>query len=148
MEEEQIRQLKQEGEIRYPFDEEDDRYGHTRWVGKHDEYEAFVKGGKFVLNNAPESVKLVWDERLRQINQEGYDSFHDDGEAEGQLSKSAMVYACPECQREQVMNSWSWDMQDLKLSSEDTIEGRIKNLIKAGALICAEIDRLERLEHK
>ncbi len=141
-------QVKQEGERLYQFDEEEDRYGHARWVGQHDEYEAFVKGGEFVLKNAPNSVKLIWDERLRQINQEGYDSFHDDGEAEGQLSKSAMVYACPEHQREQVMNFWSWDMQYLKPSSEDTIDGRIKNLIKAGALICAEIDRLERLKHK
>lgn len=50
MNEEQIKQeLKQEGEIRYPFEEEEDRYGHTWWVGKHDEYEAFVKGGEFVL---------------------------------------------------------------------------------------------------
>ena len=49
MDEEQIKQLKQEGEIRYPFEEEEDRYGHTWWVGRHDEYEAFVKGGEFVL---------------------------------------------------------------------------------------------------
>ena len=50
MNEEQIKQeLKQEGEIRYPFEEEEDRYGHTYWVGRHDEYEAFVKGGEFVL---------------------------------------------------------------------------------------------------
>lgn len=141
-----IEQIKQEAEKRYPFGVEELIYGHTRHYGRFDEYEAFIKGAEFVLSGNPKSIELVCDERLRQINQEGYDSTHDDSETDSQLSKSAIVYSCPEHLRDQVMNFWQWDMQYFKPSSEDTIDGRIRNLVKASALICAEIDRLERMK--
>ena len=143
-----IEKIKKEAETRYPWDVEELIYGHTRHTGKYDEYEAFLKGAEFVLSGYPKSIELVCDERLRQINQEGYDSTHDDCETFNQLSNAAIVYACVEQSRDQVANFWQWDMQYFKPSNEDTIDGRIRNLVKAGALICAEIDRLARLKNK
>lgn len=44
-----IEQIKQEAEKRYPYEVEELIFGHTRRTGKYDEYDAFVKGALFVL---------------------------------------------------------------------------------------------------
>ena len=143
-----IEQIKQEAEKRYPYEVEELIYGHTRRTGKYDEYEAFVKGAQFAQKEDFKSIELIKSERERQVLQEGYTNEHDDCETSNQLSNAAIVYACAEQLRDQVANFWQWDVKYWKPSSEDTIDGRIRNLTKAGALICAEIDRLERLKKK
>ena len=143
-----IEQIKKEAEKRYPYEVEELIYGHTRRTGKYDEYEAFVKGAQFAQKEDFKSIELIKSERERQVLQEGYTNEHDDCETSNQLSNAAIVYACAEQSRDQVANFWQWDVKYLKPSSEDTIDGRIRNLTKAGALICAEIDRLERLKKK
>ena len=154
-----IEQIKQEAEKRYPYEVEDLIYGHTRRTGRYEEYEAFVKGAQFAQTQFAqkedfeskkedfESIELIKSERKRQL-QEGYTNEHDDCETSNQLSNAAIVYACAEQSRDQVTNFWQWDVKSWKPASEDTIDGRIRNLTKAGALICAEIDRLERLKIK
>ena len=143
-----IEQIKQEAEKRYPYEVEELIYGHTCRTGKYEEYEAFVKGAQFAQKEDFKSIELIKSERERQVLQEGYTNEHDDCETSNQLSNAAIVYACAEQSRDQVTNFWQWDVKYWKPSSEDTIDGRIRNLTKAGALICAEIDRLERLKKK
>ena len=91
-------------------------------------------------------IELVKKERLRQINEEGYSWRHDDQETTHQLSDAAIVYACVAPMRYEVMHKWPWDEKYFKPDTTYTINGRIRELTKAGALICAEIDRLIRLK--
>ena len=89
-------------------------------------------------------VELIAEERERQINKEGFNWRHDDSHDCHQLSDAAIVYAAPAPLRYQVMNWWPWDKKWLKEDTSFTTAGRIKELTKAGALIAAEIDRLQR----
>ena len=93
-------------------------------------------------------IELVKKERLRQINEEGYSWRHDDQETTHQLSDAAIVYASTAPLRHNVMHFWPWDKDFFKPDKTYTIDGRIKELTKAGALICAEIDRLIRLKER
>ena len=92
------------------------------------------------------SIELVKNERLRQIKEEGYSWRHDDQETTHQLSDAAIVYATPAPLRYEIMHKWPWDEKFFKPDRTYTYEGRIRELTKAGALICAEIDRLIRLK--
>ena len=91
------------------------------------------------------SISLIEEERLRQIYIEGYTSEHDDTESEGQLSRAAALYALPSHLRWYIKYLWPWGDDDYKPDKEYTDEGRIRELVKAGALISAEIDRIKRL---
>ena len=44
------------------------------------------------------------------------------------------------------MHKWPWDKKFYKPDTTGTYDGRIRELTKAGALICAEIDRLIRVK--
>ena len=92
------------------------------------------------------SIELIKNERIRQIIEEGYSFDHDDQEYLQQLSYAAAVYACHASARHSLMNLWPWDKEYFKPDKDNTIDGRIRELTKAGALICAEIDRLIRLK--
>lgn len=92
-------------------------------------------------------VELIAEERQRQIEKEGYGKDHDEGHWYYELAFAAVAYAMP---FEEVSFSdavvkrihfWPWGEQEWKPTPED----RIKELTKAGALITAEIDRLQNL---
>jgi hypothetical protein len=90
-------------------------------------------------------VDLIRIERLRQISDEGYDSWHDrELHPNGELVEAAISYALQpfglERADEAVPALWPWNKSDWKPSPAD----RIRELVKAGALIAAEIDRLDR----
>lgn len=93
-------------------------------------------------------VELIAKERRRQIRVERWDSGHDDEHDEGQLAIAAACYALPEGVRarrvDQFQNLrstlWAWDEEWWKPTPHD----RRRELVKAGALIAAEIDRLNR----
>ena len=95
-----------------------------------------------------ESIELVKNERIRQIMEEGYSWRHDDQETTHQLSDAAIVYATPAPLRYNIMNKWPWDEKFFKPDRTYTYDGRIRELTKAGALICAEIDRLIRMKER
>ena len=95
-----------------------------------------------------EGIDLVKNERMRQITEEGYSCTHDDQEIAHQLSNAAIVYATPAPLRHEIMHKWPWDIKHFKPDSTATIDGRIRELTKAGALICAEIDRLIRAKER
>lgn len=85
-------------------------------------------------------------ERIRQVCEEKWTEEHDSQHCHGELTGAAISYAAqalgqvngrsifkpyPRC--------WPWDAQWWKPS-----DNPIRNLVKAGALIAAEIDRLQR----
>ena len=101
-------------------------------------------------------TKLIEAERERQIAEEGYDSDHDADHDGGELSDAAACYACaasamirgasaeelcePIIDGYDWMLMWPFDAEWFKLKPDDPI----RNLVKAGALLAAEIDRLQR----
>ena len=76
---------------------------------------------------------LIAAERQRQINAEGYDPSHDDAHNDDSLAIAAVAYALS------APDWWPWGTESFKPGD------RLRELAKAGALIAAEIDRLQRL---
>lgn len=105
-------------------------------------------------------VELIAEERERQVTAEGWTPEHDDCHYGGDLAIAAACYAMPErlyVERRNVLgpvfaDPWPWaDSKDKRKDASnhpDAIptEGseRIRMLVRAGALLAAEIDRLQR----
>lgn len=93
-------------------------------------------------------VELIAAERKRQIEVEGWTAEHDDGHNGGEMIAAAAAYiqqqrlGMPITEKCCLPNVWpsSWHIRWWKPSSDP-----IRNLVKAGALIAAELDRLQRL---
>lgn len=81
-------------------------------------------------------------ERKRQVEAEGWSARHDDQHEEGELALAAMCYAAPDWLREFFTNNdifiWPWDLTWWKPKNLR------RDLIRAAALIVAEIERLDR----
>jgi hypothetical protein len=90
-------------------------------------------------------IKRIAAERKRQIEAGWNDGFVD-GCLENELSDAAVCYAFPErslSEKNMIFQKyWPWR------GEMDAGMDRISQLVKAGALIAAEIDRLQRLEGK
>jgi hypothetical protein len=111
----------------------------------------------------PDGADLIAQERQRQISTEGWSPTHDDRHDQGELALAAIKYASPlavevgyyvhhscgcrsvgECphtvlsDKKEWSDPWPWHRSSFKPSD------RIRDLVKAGALIAAEIDRLQR----
>jgi hypothetical protein len=98
-------------------------------------------------------IELMAAERERQVTGEGWTTEHDDTHVLGELSLAGAVYAsvasamCRGATVEEVQDSdmmidasdWPFESACWKPTSDP-----IGNLVKAGALIAAEIDRLQR----
>ena len=78
-------------------------------------------------------------ERFRQISDEGWSLDHDDEHDCGELADAAACYAL-EKPWEVVKQLWPWQQNWWKPTDKR------RNLVKAGALIVAEIERLDRVE--
>lgn len=103
----------------------------------------------------PMGADLIAAERQRQITAEGWTPDHDDAHDLGELAEAAACYATQQRAMERreirgstrtptrtvpVPKAWPWDAEWWK----PTPENRVRELVKAGALIAAEIDRLQR----
>lgn len=93
-------------------------------------------------------IELIAEERERQISQEGWTPEHDDGHKRGELLDAGIGYihgainvGHPAMERPPI--TWPWEAESWKPS-----EDPVRNLVKAGALLAAEIDRLQRLAAK
>lgn len=82
---------------------------------------------------------LIAAERQRQIDAEGYTPEHDDEHDRGEIADAAACYAARK------RELWPWVNQP-KMAERPTRDERMRELVKAGALIAAEIDRLLRSE--
>ena len=116
-------------------------------------------------------AQLITIERERQLNEEGWTARHDEEEfhTNGEMAMVACCYAAPIPLRVVTVYEdhivwedpykWAgwdeqWDkrkrtvMDNIKPNIDLSTKQRIRNLVKAGALIAAEIDRLQRLEEQ
>ena len=100
-------------------------------------------------------IELIAAERERQITAEGWSAAHDDEHPLGELSQAAACYADIAgsimhgakvadikgyyCDCTGPNPQWPFEDAAWKPSQDP-----VKNLVKAGALIAAEIDRLQR----
>jgi len=92
-------------------------------------------------------IELITEERKRQIEQEGWTPEHDSQYMCGELTDAAICYASRGYWRDRQ----SYLAVDLiwpfpKIWWKPTPKNRIRELQKAGALIAAEIDRLQATE--
>jgi hypothetical protein len=95
----------------------------------------------------PAGITLIAEERNRQITQEGFDAEHDRRIDSGDLSFAAISYT--RVARTQL--TWGNTFTDFKIPEVWPFHpvwwkpsgDPIRNLVKAGALIAAEIDRLQ-----
>ncbi len=95
-------------------------------------------------------VELVKAERLRQISKEGWTAEHDDEHQKGEMAFAASCYVKTAAHQtlgdehaKHTNGWWPWGDEWWKPSDDP-----IRNLAKAGALIAAEIDRLQRKKAK
>lgn len=85
-------------------------------------------------------VEMIAAERKRQVEMEGWTPEHDAEHTDHSLAQAAACYAVPQDRRGFLFaDLWpdSWDESWWKPSAD-----RVRELVKAGALIAAEIDRL------
>lgn len=90
-------------------------------------------------------IDEVYIERSRQINVEGFTAEHDDKHTGGALASAALCYIYDStyfCDFSILRHYWPWEKEWWKPSTPR------RNLIKAAALIVAEIERLDRMEKK
>ena len=80
---------------------------------------------------------------------EGFDIKHDDAHCDGSLAMAAAAYCIPVLDRDTGGNLiqirlavWPFEPSQFKPVPTD----RIRELVKAGALVVAEIERLQRLD--
>lgn len=88
-------------------------------------------------------IEIIADERKRQIEVEHWTPQHDNEHAIGELANAASCYAMIPALRPASLPPahWPW-LRWWKPTPDD----RIRELAKAGALIAAEIDRLQRIK--
>lgn len=95
-------------------------------------------------------IELIAQERQRQIEVEGWTPSHDAKHTEGELANAAAYYAMTDDLISFIDDKWGNDMHlyiwpfDLKWLKR-TPKNRIKELQKSGALIAAEIERLQSI---
>ncbi len=104
---------------------------------------------QFAQSAAPASredaaVRDVLAERRRQIEVEGWTPEHDDQHANGEMAGAAACYAVSDithwARHHVIKTLWPWAPECWKPSDHR------RNLVKAGALILSEIERLDRAQ--
>ena len=105
-----------------------------------------------LADKAPcEAMHMFLIERARQIQAEGCKPEHDDGYIHGELARAAATYAMPEEYRPTYIidrdlegvvfpTFWPWGEPSWKPTPND----RLREVVKAGALLLAEAERLIR----
>ncbi|MBY0559930.1 hypothetical protein [Hyphomicrobium sp.] len=101
------------------------------------------------------AIAQICDERARQKTVEGWTPEHDDTHADGEMLDAAMCYFLRGTDREPSLRAdgcpicWPWDPMWWKPKNKR------RDLVRAGALMQAEIERLQRkglhvghVEHK
>ena len=97
-----------------------------------------------------QAVRDVIAERMRQISEEGWTPEHDDQHADGELARAAAAYAEHAARFQDAeglgmkyatkapQGNWPWGQRWWKPKNQR------RDLVRAGALIIAEIERLDR----
>jgi hypothetical protein len=85
-------------------------------------------------------AEMIADERQRQVQQEGWTPEHDDEHDEGEMAISAAAYALRHTHKKPIAVDLECEGSCFPLKPKDPI----RNLVRAGALIAAAIDRIQR----
>lgn len=95
-------------------------------------------------------IELIAEERKRQVEVEFWSAEHDDEHGDSQMADAAMCYIARAINNVSEFthpltqpHAWPWDAEWWKPS-----DNPVRNLVKAEALIAAEIDRLQRKQDK
>lgn len=97
-----------------------------------------VRGDFYLAKSYPlPAWRDVLSERQRQINAEGWTPEHDDAHTDGALAKAAACYAA-NAGDQRIPKTWPWQARFWKPGATRRM------LVKSGALILAEIERLDR----
>jgi hypothetical protein len=94
----------------------------------------------------PNAIELIAAERSRQVSQEGWTPEHDDQHTDSEMVRAAVCYARRAAHQIAICDDWpvhlpdDWPWDESWWKPTDPLP----NLVKAGALIAAEIDRLQR----
>lgn len=108
----------------------------------NDIVEGFTAGVNETLRGMSAAARDVLTERRRQIEAEGWSPEHDDEHANGGLALAAACYALSSAgikgDDPAQLRFWPWGNDWWRPSD------RRRDLVKAGALILAEIERLDR----
>jgi hypothetical protein len=89
------------------------------------------------LNSA---ARDVVSERQRQVSAEGFSLYRDDIYVKGEMANAAAAYATCAGRPRSLTTLWPWSQKTFKPSAD-----RRRDLVKAAALLLAEIERLDRL---
>lgn len=95
--------------------------------------------GKFQILPGTKVLLDIGAERLRQRRKEGWTDEHDDKHNCNELADAAACYALGQ-PSQMIEQLWPWTQEWWKPTTKR------RNLIKAGALIIAEIERLDRIK--
>ena len=103
-------------------------------------------------------IELITEERQRQIEKEGWTAEHDAEHINEEIAFAAACYVTPSNALNyksegffgntgdfKIPELWPWEDSWYKPAPDTKKESRIRELQKAGALIAAEIDRLNSL---
>jgi hypothetical protein len=105
-------------------------------------------------DNTRNAISMIEQERMEQLTKHGWTEKHDDQYDMRELALGAAAY-CLQAAGVGVNAAriWPFAPENFKprmvsLRQTDACEARIGNLVKAGALIVAEIERMRRLQQK
>ncbi len=98
-----------------------------------------------MVDDLTQAARDVLVERHRQISSEGWTPEHDDQHTAGEIASAGAAYALASTLYHAdpyagVLSIWPWSRGWLKPTNPRS------DLVKAGALILAEIERLDRIE--
>ena len=95
-------------------------------------------------------LESIAEERIRQYVVEGFGPEHDNEHINNEMVRAAVCYAFMGMHTQQLtelkytLECWPFSEEWLKVNTGKG--GMRRNLVKAGALLAAEIDRLDRIE--
>lgn len=121
-----------------------DTHGQNRCILRHHKDSVHVFGSPIWESQVrgSKAVADVIDERLRQVGHEGWTAEHDDKHGDGSMAIAAACYALPPGMRQMTEMScpWGWPWSSEWWKPKE----RRKDLVRAAALILAEIERIDR----
>lgn len=88
-----------------------------------------------------DGAALIFNERQRQVQSEGWTAEHDAQYEDDELLDAAMCYMNADIWTPDSTKLWPWPKAWFKPTTT------IRNLVKAAALIAAEIDRLQNIDN-
>lgn len=93
------------------------------------------------------AIELISEERQRQGSVEGYSNAHDDTLTDEELIDASLCYVAAATSLEHNLGDVTWPRGNKWIQTSGAGDD-IRNLVKAAALIAAEIDRRQRASFK